>query len=427
MLNKLKNIFKSDFAKNVLTLSVGTTLAQAIPVAISPILTRLYTPEDFGVLALFMAIVAILGSIVNAKYEMAILLPKEDKDAYALVKLSFLISFGISVLTLIAVFIFKEKIAYSLEQPSVENWLFLVPISILLIGGYNSLNIFNNRVKNYRNIAKSSVSKSTSLAITQVGIGLLKVGTGGLILGQLASYIGGNGVLIRGIRIHMPFIYNTQFIKLKTVAKRYNKFPKFTLPAALLNSTNLNITSFLISGIFSVQTLGFYSLASRVLGGPSLVLGQSIGQVYFQKATSLRANSHSIKPVFLKSLKKLLIVSIPFFGLLSFVVEPIFDIVFGPDWVSAGTISKVLIPLVFIRFIVSALSSTTTTLEKQEFDLLVNIFLLSGSIAVFALYRDLEAIKLITLYVKVLTGLYLGILLVFYLLIINDDQKNKNI
>jgi len=50
MINKLK--LKSEFAKNVLTLMTGTTIAQAIPIAISPILTRIYTPEDFGVFAL---------------------------------------------------------------------------------------------------------------------------------------------------------------------------------------------------------------------------------------------------------------------------------------------------------------------------------------------------------------------------------------
>ena len=79
MLTKLKP--KSEFTRNVLTLMTGTTIAQAIPIAISPILTRLYTPKDFGVLALFVAITSIFGSIANGRYELAIMLPKKDEDA----------------------------------------------------------------------------------------------------------------------------------------------------------------------------------------------------------------------------------------------------------------------------------------------------------------------------------------------------------
>lgn len=107
---RIKQITQNEFNRNVVTLLTGTTVAQAIPVMISPILTRIYTPEDFGVLALFIAITSIFGSIANARYELAIVLPEKDEDAVNIVALCILIAFSISVGLFVAVSIFHTPI-----------------------------------------------------------------------------------------------------------------------------------------------------------------------------------------------------------------------------------------------------------------------------------------------------------------------------
>ena len=99
---------KSEFSRNVFTLMTGTTIAQAIPIAISPILTRIYTPEDFGLLALFLAITIIIGSIANGRYELAIMLPEKDEDAINISALGFIISSSMSLILLILVFFFND-------------------------------------------------------------------------------------------------------------------------------------------------------------------------------------------------------------------------------------------------------------------------------------------------------------------------------
>ena len=106
MINKLKP--KSEFSRNVLTLMTGTTIAQAIPIAISPILTRIYTPKDFGLYALFISIAFILASVANGRYELAIMLPKKDEDAINIFALGFLITVFISLFLLILVFLFND-------------------------------------------------------------------------------------------------------------------------------------------------------------------------------------------------------------------------------------------------------------------------------------------------------------------------------
>ena len=138
MLNKFKP--KSEFSKNVLTLMTGTTIAQAIPIAISPILTRIYTPEDFGVFALFIAITAILGTVANARYELAIMLPKKDEDAINIFALGFIITCFISLILLILVVIFNDYFTKLFGNDEISFWLYFVPITVFFSGLFNILN-----------------------------------------------------------------------------------------------------------------------------------------------------------------------------------------------------------------------------------------------------------------------------------------------
>jgi O-antigen/teichoic acid export membrane protein len=143
LMQRLK--LKSEFTRNVLTLMTGTTIAQAIPIAISPILTRIYSPEDFGVFALFVAITSIFGTIANGRYELAIMLPKKDEDAINIFALGFIITTFISLLLLILVLIFQDKIVDILKNEDIRVWLYFVPLAVFFVGLYNILNYFNNR------------------------------------------------------------------------------------------------------------------------------------------------------------------------------------------------------------------------------------------------------------------------------------------
>ena len=131
MINKFKP--KSEFSKNVLTLMTGTTIAQAIPIAISPILTRIYTSEDFGIFALFIAITTIFGTIANGRYELAIMLPKKDEDAINIFALGFIITCFISLILLILVLVFNDYFTKLLGNEEVSFWLYFVPIAVINI------------------------------------------------------------------------------------------------------------------------------------------------------------------------------------------------------------------------------------------------------------------------------------------------------
>src|SRR5690606_7807845 len=147
---------KSEFSKNVIILMTGTTVAQAIPITITPILTRMYSPEDFGVLALFVAITAILGSIANGRYELAIMLPDSDDDAINIAAMGMLIASILALLPFMPAVFLNDSISAKLENSFIGFWLYFVPSVVWLLGLYNILNYLNNRKQCYKDIAKAT-------------------------------------------------------------------------------------------------------------------------------------------------------------------------------------------------------------------------------------------------------------------------------
>jgi O-antigen/teichoic acid export membrane protein len=218
----MRKFSTSEFSKNVITLLSGTTIAQAVPILISPILTRLYTPEEFGLLALFTSLSFILGAIANGCYEFAVILPKKDSDAINIAVLGALIAFVFSILLLVTVIVFNKPISTILGNVEFSLWLYLVPVSVLAISWFNIFSYYNVRIKQYRNIAKANIIKAMVLAIIQVSLGFAKVGTAGLISGQLASFFSGNYKLSTKIlKKSKLFSYK----RMKLMGKRYIDFP----------------------------------------------------------------------------------------------------------------------------------------------------------------------------------------------------------
>ncbi|MBE0492571.1 MAG: oligosaccharide flippase family protein [Sulfurospirillum sp.] len=378
MLTKLKP--RSEFSRNVLTLMTGTTIAQAIPIAISPILTRIYTPEDFGVFALFVAITAIFGSIANGRYELAIMLPKKDEDAINIFALGFIITTSISLVLLILVIVFHDYFLSLLNNKEIGLWLYFVPITVFFTGVWNILNYFNNRKKRYKGIAKAIVIKSVILAIVQLSVGFIKQGAAGLISGQILSQMFANMQLLKNILKDKILISKISKVKIVALAKRYKDFPKYSMWAILANTLSQHLTNILISTFYSVATLGFYSLVQRVLGMPSSLIGSSIGQVFFQQATKEKQQTGKAVKTFNATVKKLIIIGLPAFGILFFIVEDLFAFVFGEDWRIAGVYAQIVIPLFFIRFIIATVSAIDTIMERQNIFLVFNVILLAVSI-----------------------------------------------
>ena len=246
------------FIKQVITLMFGTSLAQFIPVLITPILTRLYSPHDFGVLTLFSAIVAIIGALVTGKYELAIVLPKDRRTQYLLTTISLINSILLSFGLFIFIYFFQDEITVFLNNKSISDWLYLIPVSTLLLGGYNTFSYLNISEEKYKRIAKSNVVRAFSSASFQLVLFFLKQGPFGLIWGKILSMSIVNGLLGKTFFANRKLWTGWNKKEVKQIAWRYKKFPLFSAPALVTNSLTQNINNFFISSLYSSNILGYY-------------------------------------------------------------------------------------------------------------------------------------------------------------------------
>lgn len=385
---KGKNLFNSEFSKNVITLVTGTSIAQAIPIAISPILTRIYTPEDFGIYTLFLAITTVIGAISCGRYELAIMLPEKDEDAINLFALGLFLTTVISLVTLFVIVLFKDQILLLLNNDEIGNWLYFVPLVTFSVGLFNLLNYFNIRIKKYKDLAKSTVIKSLVLAVFQLIVGFVTKGFAGLIVGQILSQISANLKLLKNIIKDKLLLAKISKENIKEQAKRYKKFPLFSVWGIMANTLSTQLTSILMSSLHTLSTLGIYALVQRVLGMPATLIGGSISQVFFQEATIEKQKTGKTIKSFSKTLKRLVFIGAPTFILIFFIIEELFAFVFGEEWRIGGTYAQILIPLFFIRFLSSTLSPILTIFEKQKYELYINVILLVSSVVSILIFKD---------------------------------------
>lgn len=169
-----------SFIRNVATLMTGTTFAQALLIIIAPILTRLYTPDDFGVFALYTSILGILSVIACLRYELAIVLPEKDEDAANLLVLCLLICSVISLMALVLVALFRDSFALLLSAPKISFWLWFLPASLFLTGTFQALNYWSTRRKQFKRLAIRQITQNSVTAVTQIASGAsLNAGAGG--------------------------------------------------------------------------------------------------------------------------------------------------------------------------------------------------------------------------------------------------------
>ena len=423
-MNINSNIFKSEFSKNLAVLMSGTIISQALPIALSPILARIYTPEDFGFLAVFMSLTAILGTIATGEYRCAIMLPKTDYEALILVKLSIFISLIFSLILLTIVIVFESDISSLLGIQEIKKWLYAVPFSVFLTGVFMTLNVYNNRLKNYKIMSQSLVVKSASMVSIQLFLGFVMSSTG-LIIGQFLSYLFGNTSLAGPLKKKKKILNNISINELKSSAKKYIKFFKYSTSGTLLNSLSLNLNNILLSSFFSISTLGFYSLSNRILGIPSALFGSNISTLYFQTLSNLKYDNTESKKLFLSTLKKLLLISSPIFLFLFFTVKNLFVFFYGEDWIISGQIAQILIPLFFMRFLSSTLSPTIEVFEKQQYSVIINLILLFSLILTFVVTKihNYEFISFFRLFSFILTLDYFFFIIIYYKVIIKGYQN----
>jgi O-antigen/teichoic acid export membrane protein len=368
----------------------GTAGGQLLALVAAPVLSRVYSPADFGIFTIVSAIALTVGSSSALRFELAVPLPAEERDAHSLVTLGLLSAAATAVGGTLVVALAGGWLSRRFDQPALMPWLWFVPVTGAVMGVYLVLSQLAVRKRRYGAIGRRNLFQTTVLVLTQVGLGAAGLRPGGLVLGlgigQLAgalSLFWGSGTRSEAAR------EGRRPHRLLAALSRYRRFPLVLSPSGLLNVLGLQLPVLLIAYFYGGEVAGWLGLSLRVLALPVTLVGAAAAQVYLGELVG-DARDGGVRPaeLFLSVSRKLAAL-----GLLAAVVlllagPWLFSFVFGPAWVVSGQYAQALSLGLAAQLVASPLSQTLTAFERQYLQLawdVSRLLVVTGSTAVCAL------------------------------------------
>jgi O-antigen/teichoic acid export membrane protein len=383
----------NSFIRNTLIVIGGSSIGALITVIATPIITRYFTPDAFGIFAVFTSIVSILSITVCMRYEYAIMLPKSDDDAINIFALCVLIAFLLCTLLIPIVWFFQSQIITLFKIPNLGSYILIIPFMIFINGVFTSLYYWNTRKKNFKRLAGARITSSVVTNGSQLGSAFLGfVTAGGLIIGSILGTFASTLVLSLQIwRRDIPILKSS--IRWRSMVhglRRYRNFPIYDTFSAFLNNLSWQLPVFMLAAFFSPTIVGYYSLGLTVLFFPMNLIAGSLSQNFFQKAVESKEQGtlgRLVEQVF----EVLVIIGLYPIFLLTLVGANVFVVIFGPVWGEAGVYLQILSIWAFVWFVSSPLSGLFGVLEKQAIGLKQNFAIIStrfGSLIIGGLLGD---------------------------------------
>lgn len=369
----------------------GTAVAQFVPVLISPILTRIFTPDDFGILTVFLSYSMIASTIISGKYEMAIMLPQKHEEAARLGGLATLLTVLLSSLFMIVLIVFRNSFINLPGAEKISRWLLILPVTAGLVAYGNILNYWVSRNKDFAAISKGKFIQTLSSSSVNIGVGLFSPFPWVLIIGNLLGQMMNAFYLtLVVIRKQAGYFRHISFKQFSAVACKYRKFPFYDIPNSLSYSISTQGMNLFFSRFFGDAVLGYYAMVQRVLITPFSFISLSFTQVFFEKMASVYNNNRDEFNKYLKKAQNRLIVyfAFPFFSfvLLSKFIIPF---IFGHDWDEMYRYIFVLSPMIFFTLTTSPYTYIFKIINKQEIALALNIFKMAMLLLVVILGHEL--------------------------------------
>lgn len=428
MREKIRNITNNRFIRNVTILATGTAAAQAVALVSSPIITRIYGPEAFGLMGVFMAIVQIFVPIAALTYPIAIVLPRDDKNAKGLVKLSLYISIGLATFVSLVLLFFNNFIVNLFQIHEVSVFLFLIPLVILFSGLMQVSNQWLIRTKQFGINAKVAFIQSVVINASKIGIG---------VFNPIASVLIVLSALANGLRalLMIIFIRKSKYkqkmhpqedqMTIKELAMKHKDFPLYRAPEVLVNSVSQRFPVLMLTSFFGPAAAGFYTLGNTVLQQPIRLIGESVGNVFYPRITEAAHNEESLTKLILKATFALGAVGIIPFGAIILFGPWIFSFVFGADWLMAGKYAQWIGLFLFCEFINKPSVRSLPVLSAQLFHLNFTIVILLVRLSALAIGYYIFSSDLIAIALFGIASAIMHIILILFVLKKSKAFDNK--
>ena len=396
MLGRVKNIFyeliNSTYFKNIFLLTSGVGISQFIPFLLLPLLTRFFSPTDFGVLAVFMATVQLLAISSTFRLEMAVVLPKNHDDAAILCFRAFYTLVTFSVFFFVLFFTLWKFIkpmdimgVNVIYQNYLPHFIYLVPIGALLLGTYNILYSWNNRLELYKNMSLSHITHSFFSTPLAIALSFSPFKLFGLILGQLIGRFFACVLLFSDLCKTLQLVYNEKslFERSRLLAEKYRKFIVFETPHSILNFFSQKMIIAVFTLFFGFFTVGIFDLADKIIGKPLGIISNSFKTVFYKRLTTAKDKI----TIFKKSVLLMTLISISLTLPFYFIPPSVFDFLLGSEWVETGKYIQLICPLLFSKFIFNVVTPTISYTLQNHYLLIWQVIYLVFLIILFYLLQ----------------------------------------
>lgn len=380
MKQKWSDIYHSPVVRNVGKLLTANVIAQAVGLLVYPILTRIYAPEDFGLMNLFVSLSGGLVLLATLEWYNAIVLPKREEEACAVVHLS-LLSVLVVTVALVLTIPFAPSIAGLFNSPQLVKYYWLLPIYVALMGGWNILNYWYIRSKRYGRISGYQISQSLFSAGYKTAFGYIPV-VGGLIyatvLSPLCSLV--LSLLLAGKKVLQP-LGTVDREKCKMAAVKYANFPKFSTPRVLLNYVVGQLPVLVLTPFFGARYVGFWGMALLLSFVPVSTVVRAVYQVMYQKTAEKVNTRQSIRSHYRHFTYGTLFVVLPLFALLAIWLPQLTAWLLGSEWFVVGQYIRWLLPWLVFSILSGSIGYLVDIFFQQKKGLLFEILLAVGRAA----------------------------------------------
>lgn len=362
---RLRKRLKGGFVKNVGMLVGGTAFSQLIALLALPILTRLYSPEDFGILAVYTSVLSLISVIACLRFEIAIPMPKDDQEATALLVLALGSVFLITGLTGLGVGLFSNQLT-AVTEGKLSGYTWLIPIGVFFSGLYAALQYWATRKKAFPLVAKTRMTQAVSSSGTQLSMGYFGFAPFGLLLGQLLSVgagVAGLGRYFLGSSIGLLRALSIK--QLKIAFQKYDRFPKYSTLEAFTNIGGIQIPIILIAYYSAGIEAGFLMLAMRLLSAPMGLVGGAVAQVFLSEAAE-KNHEGKLRDFTHQTIFSLIRVGAPPLFLAAIMAPYVIPRVFGEEWQRTGVLIVYMVPWFFMQFITSPVSMILHITNNQK-------------------------------------------------------------
>ena len=402
----------------------GTAIAQLIAFCLSPVVSRFYSPSDFGLFGSFNSIVTIISSFITLHYSQAIMLPSDDNEAKDLLFISLFSVIAISVLSLLSFIFFSNKYLSFLNTQ--HRWIFLLLFIGILVNGFNlTIQAWAIRRKHFKHTSASQVIRTLSSNTITLISGFFHSGAIGLIAGAISgNFFASINLFIKSLKTDLWKGTHVTLSKSLSVARKYIDFPMYSAPQNLVNALSQGLPVLLLSHYYSIDIAGAYAFSIRVLQVPAGFVLTALRQVLFQKASESYNAGNNLFPLFSKITIGLFLTGI----LPSFIVilkaPSLFMWIFGKSWYLSGEFSRWIIIWTVISFCNVPAVIFSRIFRIQKLILIYELILLAGRVAVLV-FGGLHFSPLKTIQSFSIIGASLNLLLILWVGFIVKKRKGK--